>query len=241
MGWIYHIKNKINEKSYIGQTIRPIEKRLEEHETGKNNGCRAIYNAIQKYGWENFDIDWYECSDEDLNKHEKWMVKLMGTLSPGGYNLKEGGGNGKMSEETKQKMSEARSGEKNPMWGKKGDKSPMYGKSHTEETRRKQSEAHLGKTHDDERKQKNREAQLGKTRSKQTKQKHSESTKGENNHKSKRVYQYDLDGSFINSFSSTGEAGRYLNKDSSNIRACACDKTGRRPNAYGYKWSYINY
>ena len=36
------------EKSYIGQTIRPIQERLEEHRTGKSSGCRGIYNAIKK-------------------------------------------------------------------------------------------------------------------------------------------------------------------------------------------------
>jgi group I intron endonuclease len=222
MGHIYVIKNKVNGKIYIGQTMRPIRKRLEEHETGKI-GCRAIYNAIQKYGWDNFEKDYYECSDEDLNKHEKWMVKLMGTLSPDGYNLKEGGAGGKLSEETKQRVGdgnrgkfvseetkqknrEASLGEKNPMYGKTGEKSPNYGRPHTKESIQKMVEATLG----------------------------------ENNHASKRVYQYDVDGTFINSFGSSEEAARYLKGEGaygSSIRACA---RGRRNynTAHGFKWSY---
>lgn len=53
MGWIYMITSPSG-KSYIGQTIRPIQTRLKEHRTGKSSDCVAIYNAIQKYGWENF-------------------------------------------------------------------------------------------------------------------------------------------------------------------------------------------
>ena len=46
------------------------------------------------------------------------------------------------SPETRRKMSEARKGEKNPMYGRTGEKSPNYGKTHSEETRQKISEAH---------------------------------------------------------------------------------------------------
>lgn len=47
----------------------------------------------------------------------------------------------KLSEETKQKMSEAHKGEKNPNFGKHryGSENPMYDKHHTEETREKMS------------------------------------------------------------------------------------------------------
>jgi group I intron endonuclease len=220
MGHIYKIENKINGKIYIGQTIRPIHKRLQEHEMGKE-GCRAIYNAIKKYGWKNFEKDYYECPDEDLNFDEELLVSEMETLSPNGYNLKKGGENGGklseeskrrigdgnrgkiVSEESKQKMSDAQKGDKNPMYGKKGEKSPNYGKPHTEESIQKMVEATLG----------------------------------EKNHKSKRVYQYDLDGTFIDSFGSSEEAGRKFKKGGSIIRKCA---RGVRVNktAYGFKWSY---
>jgi len=154
MGYIY-ILTSPSGKSYIGQTIRPIEKRFKAHQKESNN-CVALYNAIKYHGWNNFEKDWYECPDEDLNFDEELLVREMGTLSPGGYNLKEGGGaNGKMSDETKQKISYSTSGEKNP----------MYGKTHTEET-----------------KQNIREARVGKSLSNETKQKISDSTSGEKNH-----------------------------------------------------------
>ncbi len=220
-------------KTYIGQTTRPIYKRLEEHETGKN-GCSAIYNAIKKYGWGDFEKDWYECPDEDLNKHEELMIEVIGTLAPGGYNLREGGGStGKMSEESKQRMSESKTGEKHPMWGKPKN----------EGTRQKISEAKLGHDVSEETRQKISESLLGeknhnhgKPKSKETRQKLSDSKKGEKNYKSKRVYQYALDGTFIDSFGSGGEAGRHFKKSGANISACAC---GKYKTAYNFKWSYM--
>jgi len=195
MGFIYMLKSPSG-KSYIGQTIRPIEKRFEKHQR-KSSSCVAIYNAIEKYGWENFEKDWYECPDEELNKHERWLVNLMGTLSPDGYNLKEGGGNGKLSEETKQKISKVQLGKKN-----------------SEESKQKNREASLGENN----------PMFGKT--------------GENSPRSKKIYQYDLDGTFINSFGSTREATRELKKEGSDIARCA---RGERKTAHGFKWSYIKY
>lgn len=49
-----------------------------------------------------------------------------------------------------------------------------------------------------------------------------------------KVFQYDLKGNLINSFSSYAEAGKYIGKSSSHISSCA---RGKRKTAYGYKWS----
>lgn len=240
MGHIY-ILTSPKGKSYIGQTSRPIQKRFKEHQL-ESSGCVAIYNAIHKYGWENFEKDYYECPDEDLNKHEELMVEVLDTLSPNGYNLREGGGsNGKMSEDSKKKMSDAKKGDKNPMWGEqhseetrgkqsetqRGEKSHMYGKPLKESTIQKMSESKIGeKNH-----------MWGEHHNEATKQKISETTLGEKHHKSKRVYQYDTEGNMIGSFGSTREAGRYLKNDGTNIRACARSKN-RNKTAHGFKWSY---
>ena len=231
-------------KSYIGQTIRTIEDRFEEHRTGKSNGCRAIYNATQYHGWENFEKDWYEVPDEDLNNHEGLMIEVLGTLAPGGYNLKEGGTNGKMSKETKQKMSEASFGKPKSNEHKKNIGEAQLGKKLSEETKQKMSEAQrgekggnrLGKTHADDSKQKIRESRVGKTHTEETKQKISEAQQGGKHRIAKRVYQYDLVGAFIGSFGSTREAARHLEKGNSLISDCA---RGKRETAYGFKWAYI--
>lgn len=46
------------------------------------------------------------------------------------------------SEETRKKMSLAKSGEKHPMYGMFGDKNPFYGKKHSNETKKKMSKNH---------------------------------------------------------------------------------------------------
>ena len=217
-----------NGKTYIGQTVRPIEVRLEEHETGKSKGCRRIYNAIQYHGWENIEKDWYYCPDEDLNKHEELMVEVLGTLTPGGYNLREGGGNhGKASEETKQKCRESKLGDKNHNYGKNGEKHHNFGIPRSKEVKQKISEALLGE----------KSYMFGIPRSKESKQKQSEALLGDKHHKSKRVYQYSIDGVFIDSFGSVEEAGRNLDKDGTHIGACARGVKGHKT-AYKFKWSY---
>ncbi|ABU44186.1 hypothetical protein AR158_C641L [Paramecium bursaria Chlorella virus AR158] len=263
MGFIYTLTSP-SRKKYTGQTTRSIEERFKDHKK-KSGSCKAISGAIQKYGWDNFVVDYYECPDDELNKHERWMIELMGTLSPGGYNLREGGGAiGKLSDETKQKMSEAHT-EKIPSEqtrqkmseSKKGEKNHNYGKSPGEETKQKMSKAQRGdKGHwygispKEETRQKISEALIGITRTDETKQKMSESKKGEknpmfgktgeNHNSSKRVYRYALDDTYIDSFGSCEEAGRHIKKNGRNIRACASGKPGHKT-AYDFKWSYVKY
>jgi len=260
-------------KIYIGQTIRSIQTRLKEHETGQSSKCVAIYNAIQKYGWKNFEKDWYECPDEDLNFDEELLIREMETMAPDGYNLKEGGENGKLSDETRKKISEAHLGHdvseetrqkiRESLTGKtltyetkqkmseahRGEKNHNFGKTHTDESREKMSEAkrgeknhNFGKTLSKEHKQKLSEAMIGenhpmfgKTLSKEHKQKLSESMRGDKNNRSKKTYQYDLEGNYIRSFGSCGEAGLCIGKSTSKISMCA---RGDRKTAHGFIWSY---
>jgi group I intron endonuclease len=225
MGYIY-ILTSPSGKSYIGQTIRPIEKRLEEHRKGQSSGCRAFYNAIQMYGWDNFEKDWYECPDEDLNFDEELLVREIGTLAPNGYNLREGGGNGKPSEESRQKMSEAHIGK-------------SLSEGHVQNMRKPKSEGHVQNMRlpkSEEHKRNISESSVGKILSEEHKRKISEARRGVKNHNSKKVYQYGLEGNFIGSFGSCEEAARHLGeKYGSAISMCARSKI---KTAYNFKWSY---
>ncbi|AGE57071.1 GIY-YIG catalytic domain-containing endonuclease [Acanthocystis turfacea Chlorella virus NE-JV-3] len=231
MGFIYMLISPY-EKSYIGQTTRPIEERFKEHQFPSSK-CVAIYNAIQKYGWENFEKHWYECPDEELNDHEELMIEVLGTLAPSGYNLREGGGaGGKLSEETKQKISQAHTGKilseetrGRMSKAKSGEKHPMHGKNATDETKKKMSASKSGaKNH-----------MYGKIMSEETIEKMSASKSGAKNPNSKKVYQYDTNDAFVQSFVTCGEAAQSLNKSGSAINMCA---SGKRKLAYGFRWSY---
>lgn len=88
-GIIYKITNKVNGKSYIGQTRYTIEFRLKQHQYKKDN--TYFHNAIQKYGIENFDMKILEeCNIEDLNSREIFYIAKYDTFK-NGYNLTIGG------------------------------------------------------------------------------------------------------------------------------------------------------
>ena len=184
---VYVHINKINGKIYVGQTGQDINRRWRDGEGYKP--CTYFYNAIQKYGWDNFEhiICLSDLSLEDANDFEEMLIKKMNTTNPQkGYNLKFGGANNLCSEETRQKMSQNH-------YNCCGENHPMYGKHHTEETKRKIGEANkekykiknhprCGKHHSDETKQKISEGNKGKTISDETKKKMSEAHKGEKHH-----------------------------------------------------------
>lgn len=50
---VYAHINKVNGKIYIGQTCRKPEYRWNDGKGYKE--CTYFYNAIEKYGWDNFD------------------------------------------------------------------------------------------------------------------------------------------------------------------------------------------
>ena len=168
---IYKITNTKNHKSYIGQTCRGLEARWKQH---VYNAVNNVYDnhfkrAIRKYGEEAFsrEILIGGLTLEEANRYEELYVELYGTFEFG-YNSKRGGNNHKLTPEVRRKLSEA----------KKGEKHPLYGKTHSEEARKKISEANKGKTLSEETKKKLSEAGKGRTHSEETRKKISEAKKG---------------------------------------------------------------
>ena len=88
---IYKIQNLINGKIYIGQSIH-IKARFNAHKSEARNGnTRPLYNAIRKYGVENFSFEVIEeCSKEKLNEREIYWIKKYDSFH-NGYNLTPGG------------------------------------------------------------------------------------------------------------------------------------------------------
>lgn len=60
-GVVYCAKNKINGKCYIGETVSKFYIRQSAHKGNalkpkeKRDFESAFYNAIRKYGWDNFE------------------------------------------------------------------------------------------------------------------------------------------------------------------------------------------
>lgn len=88
-GIIYKITNKVNGKSYIGQTRYTLEFRWRQHQHKKDD--TYFHNAIHKYGVDNFSIEILEeCDIADLNNREIFYIAKYDSFK-NGYNLTIGG------------------------------------------------------------------------------------------------------------------------------------------------------
>lgn len=95
---IYKITNKVNGKIYVGQTTRTLEQRKWQHLNNAKKGCRThLYNAIRKYGEENFIFEKIcdVANIDDLNTLERYYILKYESVK-NGYNMVDGGGNNVM-------------------------------------------------------------------------------------------------------------------------------------------------
>lgn len=93
-GIIYIIRNKINDKVYIGQTTTNLKTRFNQHckkSTLKNRHYK-LYNAIKKYGRDNFYIGVIEdnIKIEELDQKEIYYIEKFNSYY-NGYNSTKGG------------------------------------------------------------------------------------------------------------------------------------------------------
>lgn len=126
-GIIYKIYNSVNDKVYIGKTIRPIKDRFNRHikDAMKTPNTEIhLQRAIRDYGPDKFyviQIDTAE-SEQELNDKEKFWIKQLNSIQDG-YNVAEGGEGGNtykgLSKEqldaVKQKIGNKNSGRNNGM------------------------------------------------------------------------------------------------------------------------------
>jgi len=142
-GIIYKATNVVNNKCYIGQTInfsrRKIEHLSESRRTIPAQHNSKFYNAIRKYGWDNFnwEIIYKDIPENRLDIAEMCAIYTFDSCDRG-YNSTTGGeGGSARSEETKIKMSQSAirqyQGGRTP-WNK--------GISRTKEERQKMSDNH---------------------------------------------------------------------------------------------------
>jgi group I intron endonuclease len=135
---IYKITNTVNSKAYVGYSSN-VESRWDDHKKGY--GSKLVYDAIQKYGLDNFT---FEVIAEDTVDNEDKYIQEHNTMAPNGYNLVEGGGlppskqgwtpsaetlakrsaslkGIERTEEWRKNLSKSKSGANNPRWGVKED------------------------------------------------------------------------------------------------------------------------
>ena len=94
-GLIYIIKNTVNDKVYIGQTTLSLEDRWKSHlkpSVHKTRDTYKIYNAMNKYGKENFYVELLEddIPIDLLNEKEIEYIELYDSYY-NGYNSTKGG------------------------------------------------------------------------------------------------------------------------------------------------------
>ena len=98
MGYIYKITNKINNKIYIGQTIKErATDRFSQHRylarhLDQDNGISYLHRAMNLYGIDNFNFEVIEEIENSLlNEREKYWIKFYNSIIPNGYNITDGG------------------------------------------------------------------------------------------------------------------------------------------------------
>jgi group I intron endonuclease len=97
----------VNGKWYVGKTVETVNIRITKHVAEANRGKGyAFHGAIRKHGIDSFQIYSIAICEtkQELNAAERFWIKKLGSLSPGGYNLAVGGEGGALAEESLRKI-----------------------------------------------------------------------------------------------------------------------------------------
>ena len=211
MGYIYKIRNRIDNKIYVGQTIQDVEARWKDH-LKKGSNCRYLKSAINKYGMDNFEFKLVCITfDNQLDDMEIKYIEQYNSLVPNGYNLRQGGNSGTHHAETKQKISETL---KNRYQNGLIHPRNQLGIPHSEITKKKISESLKGRKMSQE-----------------------SINKRTTSRRKNKIIQLDIDGNRLNSFDSCKEAAEYIGISLNSINLCCI---GKAKTAKGYVWIYEN-
>lgn len=237
-GIVYKILNPINGKIYIGQTIQRLKERKKDHR-GLQDRLKhlVLYRALRKYGFDSFEweIIHYAKDKSELDKMEEYYINHYKTMNPEhGYNLTYGGEGGLHPPEIRKRISDSLRGRvfsektrnklSNSLKGKyTGEDSSWWGRKHTDEEKKKISNAQKG----------NKNHNFGKKASDYTMQKMSEAKKGDKSWNHKRVMCVETQKIYM----SSKEAFEKIGIDNSSIGKCC---KGKRPKAGGYTWKYVD-
>jgi len=187
---VYKIKNLVNGKLYIGKTCNPDE-RWHDHLTAakyKKDSC-PIHRAINKYGEDNFEfsiIEEYESDEKALSGEVFWIAEHKTNISKYGNQFGYNltdGGEGVAG------LIHTEESKRKMSEAVMGEKNHNYGKPKSDEIKRKISDSNKGQKRTPETKAKISAVQLGKEISENTKSKmsaaHTGKHVGENNNSAK--------------------------------------------------------
>ena len=201
--WCVYKHTSPSGKYYIGITSIKPEYRWNHGKAYEEKDQKVFYNAIKKYGWDNFthEILANNLGEKTAKNMEKDLIRFAKKARMS-YNMTDGGDGAlglkpmlgkKHSLETRRKFSEMRKGllvgEKNPMYGRH-ETNPVYGK--------------YGKDHP----------------------------------ASKKIYQYDIEGTFLNAFDSLTEAAKSLGLTRNSVTHITACAKGKTKTALSYIWRY---
>lgn len=109
-GIIYKITNTTNDKVYIGQTTNTFNKRYTGGKWWKYTSNRHLISSVNVYGHEVFEVDKefdVALTKEELDLKEKlWIEYYQSNNRLYGYNIEDGGTNGKLTGEEKERQAE---------------------------------------------------------------------------------------------------------------------------------------
>lgn len=138
---VYQIWFPTSNKCYVGQTNN-LKKRMSEHLDSKY----LVGNALRKYNDWIISILHTVKSRDEANRIEIEEIRNFNSIRPNGYNLTRGGDGGNTftnnpnKEKIRCKYIQSRQGKNNS----------FYGKRHSEETIKKNRQAHIGVRKSDE-------------------------------------------------------------------------------------------
>lgn len=141
---IYYHRNKSNGKYYFGQTCKEPKHRWCSGNGYKNQSY--FWNAIQKYGWDNFDhvILAQHLTKEQADYWQDFLIVQFRTNDPDhGYNIKRGGSCGSyvMPQSTKTTISRSKAGHAVSQQTRNKISNTLSGTKLSAQTKRKISEA----------------------------------------------------------------------------------------------------
>ena len=203
MTCIYKITSP-TDKVYIGQTMN-FKQRTGCYKSSHCKGQSKLYNSLQKHGWDNHKVEILlelreDIQPEMLTYWEQFFMDYYRELGYSLLNIREAGDHGKLSPETRKKMSKVRIGKVAPAETRKKMSKAHKGRIFSTETCKKISDSKRGHKH----------PLFGKHLSQETKQKMSEATRGERGNSFKGFVLAYKDGEFVGRYAGCTDAENQL-------------------------------